>query len=399
MNTNLQDHRKQGLTSSLNTCGWVCLLTIIFLFVSSMSAIAEPSLLWRMKFDSRIIKTSDLKDFKVKAGKKAEFPLKAVMTEKSILLLDKKGKIEKKIPLEDYAKVAMSDDGTTIATMQGREITVATMDGQIRGKVKIGDPQPVVLPQHVSFELSPNGEYIVVISYFTNTIYFHARNGNMLSKKYFNDLRGAEITFPKNSRYVAIHVPNWGKGNTRGYLLFFNNKGENLWQFDHKGTQAKFDISSNSNSIVLALEDRLYSLNKRGKIIYEKELVPGGIHIALSGDGKYLALARETDHSVSMLDNQNGHVLWFSNITGFDPINSPVTFLNVSDKGNCITVAISKDWSRRNNSSSLFMFDKSGNLLWRNTFETDKIRSILSRDGHFVWIDSNKEAFVFRHRI
>ena len=374
------------------------IITMLIIEISSMSAIAEPSLLWRMKFDSRIIKTSDLLDFNVAAGKGAAFPLKAVMTERSIYVLDSKGRVAKRIPLQDYAKAAMSDDGTTIATMKGREITISTLDNRILGAVKIADQQPVVLPQHVSFELSPNGDYIVVISYFTSTIYFHNKKGKMLSKHHFDDLRGAEIKFSKNSRYVAIHVPNWGQGETHGYLLFFNQKGKNLWRFDHKGCRASFDISFDGASLVLAAEDRLYSLNKRGKVIYEKELVPGDIYIALSGNGKYVAITKTADHRISLMNNENGKTLWSCNISGFDPINSPFTSLEVSGEGNYIAVAISKDWTRRNKESSLYIFGELGDIGWQRTFQQDRILAALSRDSNCMLIAGNKEAYLYRYR-
>ncbi len=220
---------------------YILIITLLFILLSSTSVNAGTSLLWRKTFDSSIIKTGYISNFKIGADKGSEFPLKVVMTEKSISVLDSKGKIARKIPLKDYANTAISDDGTTIATMTGREISISNIDNQIQGIVKIADPQPVVLPQHVSFELSPNGKYLIVISYFSRTIYFHNKKGNMLSKHRFDDLRGAEIRFSKDSHYISIHVPNWGESKSSGYLLFFNDKGEKLWRFDHKGSQARFE--------------------------------------------------------------------------------------------------------------------------------------------------------------
>ncbi|MCK5188039.1 MAG: PQQ-binding-like beta-propeller repeat protein [Deltaproteobacteria bacterium] len=338
-------------------------------------------------------------DFQVgKDGKGGRFPLKTVMTEKSIYVLDGKGKISKKISLEDYSQVAMSDDGMTMATLKGREITISNLDEEVQSVVKIADPQPVVLPQHVFFELSPDGEYVVVMSFFTHTIYFHNRKGKLLSEHHFEDLRGAEVKFSKDSRYVAIHVPNWGEGKTNGYLLFFDEKGKKQWRFDHKGCEAKFDISSDGDAIVLAAENKLHSLNKKGKIIYEKELVPGGISIALSGDGKYVAVTRKADHRLSLLDNGNGKALWSHNISGFDSINSPFTSVDVSDDGVRVAVAISKDWTRRNKESSLYLFDKSGNILWRETFEQYRILGALWQNRNCMLIAGNKEAFFIDMR-
>jgi len=401
INADFQDYKKiiKTFCFYLSISEYICVLVSVFIFLSPILVNAEPSLLWRMTFDSPIVKTSDLSDFVAASEKGASFPLKTVMTEKSIYLLDNMGKISKKIPLKDYAKAAMSDDGTTIATMTGREISISDLDNQIHGIVNIADPQPVVLPQHVTFELSPDGEYIVVISNFTNTIYFHNKKGKLLSKHNFEDLRGAEIRFSKNSRYVAIHVPNWGEGKTNGYLLFFNRKGKNLWRFDHKGVKAKFDISSDGNSVVLAAEDRLYSLNKKGKAIYEKELVPGDMDIALSDDGAYVAVTKTTDHSISLLDNRNGKKLWDHNVDGFDPINSPFSSLDISGNGHYISVAVSKDWTRRNKESFFYLFNKSGRVVFENTFEEPGLESGLSSDGKCALIRGNKEAYLYRTQI
>jgi len=336
-------------------------------------------------------------DFEIgKDGKGGRFPLKTVMTEKSIYVLDSKGGVAKKIPVKDYAKVVMSDDGSTIATLKGRKITISNLDKKIQGVVKIADPQPVVLPQHVFFELSPDGEYVVVMSFFTHTVYFHNRKGKLLSEHHFEDLRGAETKFSKDSRYVAIHVPNWGEGKTNGHLIFFDKKGKNLWRFDHKGCEAKFDISSDGNSIVLAAEDSLYSLNKRGRVIYENELVPGRIDIALSGDGEYVAVIRTRDHRLSLLDNGNGKALWSYNISGFDPINSPFTSLDVSDEGARIAVAISKDWKRKNKESFLYIFDKSGHIIWEERLQQERIIAALSSDGKGVLNKGNIEGYLYR---
>lgn len=374
------------------------LLILIVILCSAAPSSAEPTLLWKMKFDSRIIKTSDLIDFEVeKDGKGGRFPLKTVMTEKSIYVLDDKGGVAKKIPVAQYGKVAMSDDGMTIATLKGREITISNLDEEIQGIVKIADPQPVVLPQHVSFELSPNGEYVVVISSFTHALYFHNKKGKMLSEHHFEDLRGAETKFSNDSRYVAIHVPNWGDGKTNGYLLYFNGKGEKLWRFDHKGCEAKFNVSSDGNSVVIAAEDSVYSLERKGKVIYEKELVPGRIDIALSGEGKYVAVTKTTDHSVCLLDNRNGNALWTYNFSGFDSLNSPFTSLDLSDKDTRVAVAISKDWSRRNKEAFLYIFDKSGTIIWQNSLEKGRLRGTLSRDGCSIFVAGDKEACFHKY--
>lgn len=358
---------------------------------------AEPALLWRRTFDAPIVKTSNLSDFKATEDRISEVPLKTVMTKENLFILDSQGNIAKEIPLKDYQKVTTSDSGMMLATIKDREVSILNIDNQIQDMVSISDPLLFKLPQRTVLELSPNGQYLIIMPYFGKNIYFYNKRNKTTSKHQFEDLRGAEVAFSGNSSYAVVHIPNWGEGKTNGYILFFNEKGKKLWQFEHKGYEAKFDISSDGNFIALATEERLYSLNKNGKVIYAKELKPGGIDIALSDDGKYIAITRTADHTVSLLDNRNGELLWSYTINGFDPINSPFTSLDVSSDGNNIAVAISKDWTRTNKESFLYLFDKSGSIVWQKTFEENRINCSLSPDGRCILVRGNKEAYLYRN--
>ncbi|MCP4348622.1 MAG: hypothetical protein GY795_24330 [Desulfobacterales bacterium] len=371
-----------------------CLLSIL-LFFFSVPAYAEPSLLWKKEFDSRIVKTTRLTNFQLKKGKGGDFPLKAVMTEKSIFVLDHKGKIEKRISLEDYDKAVMSDHGI-IAAMKGKTISISDLDNQVKGVVKIRDSQPMVLPQHISFEISPDGKFIAVLSSFTNMLYFHNDNGKLVSEYKFEDLRGAKIKFSGDSQYAAVHMPNWGQGKTGGFLVLFNDKGEKLWKFDHKGCEAAFDISGDGASVALAANDRLYSLDSKKNVVYEKESEPGETRVRLSVGGQYLAIARKNRHRIDLLDNRNGNILWTENISGFDPVNSPISSLDVSEQGQRTVVAISKNWTKQNKETYLFLFEKSGIMVWKHKLEEPVIQCSISPDGKCVFIFSNREGYLFR---
>lgn len=143
--------------------------SLILIILFSTCADAEPALLWKKSFDSRIIKTSRLADFTVENGKKPNFPLRAVMTTKSIYVIDAKGKLEKKISLQEYARVSMSDQGTVFAGLKGKEIAISGIDGQMKGVIHVKDPQPVIPAERLAFELAPDGTYLVILSQFNNT--------------------------------------------------------------------------------------------------------------------------------------------------------------------------------------------------------------------------------------
>jgi WD40 repeat protein len=376
---------------------YAVLITHLVILFSAVSSFAEPSLIWEKKFDSRIVKTSRLMDMESKSGKRPDFPLRSVLTERSLFVLDNRGDIAKKISLKGYSETTLSDDGMTMAGLKGNEIILSDLNNEMQGTIKIGDPQPEILPQHVKFELSPDGEFIVILSSFSHTIYFHNRDGELLSKEKVADLKGAEIKFSDDSKYAVIHVPNWGKGKTNGYLLFFDDKGEKLWRFDHKGCQASFDISGDGKAVVIAAEGRLYSLNRKGEIVYEKEFVPGDMMVCISQDGGYLAVAQRSDGSVLLVDNRDGHGMWLKKIDDFGHINSLFTSLGVSWKGEHTAVAMSKDWTIGNKESSLFIFDKSGHIGWEHTFHKDRIECNLSADGRRILLEANRDVCFYQY--
>ena len=371
------------------------LITHLIVLFSVASSFAEPSLIWEKKFDSRIVKTSRLMDMESKSNKRPDFPLRSVLTERSLFVLDNRGKIEKQISLKDYSETTLSDDGMTMAGLKGNEIILFDLNNEVQGMVKIGDPQPEILTQHVKFELAPDGEFIVVLSSFSHTIYFHNRDGKLLSKEKVADLKGAGIKFSDDSKFVVIHVPNWGKGKTNGYLLFFDNKGKKLWRFDHKGCQASFDVSGDGNVIVIAAEGRLYSLNGKGKVVYKKEFVPGDAMVSVSPDGGYLAVAQRSDGSVSLVDNNNSENMWSKKNGDFDPMKSRFCILEVGEQGNYTVAAVGKELSTKRDDNSLIIFLKSGDLLWRNSFGTHRIRGAFSYDGKCILISTFKTAYIY----
>jgi len=373
------------------------LITHLIVLFSVASSFAEPSLIWEKKFDSRIVKTSRLMDMESKSGKRPDFPLRSVLTERSLFVLDNRGDIANKISLKGYSETTLSDDGMTMAGLKGNEIIIFDLNNKMQGTVKIGDPQPVVLPQHVKFELSPDGEFVVILSSFSHTIYFHDRDAKLLSKEKVEDLKGAEIKFSDDSKFVVIHVPNWGKGKTNGYLLFFDDKGKKLWRFDHKGCQASFDISGDGKVVVLAAEGKLYSLDGKGDVVFEKEIVPGDAMVGVSPDGGYLAVAQRPDGSVLLVDNRDGHGMWSKKIEDFDPIKSIFSSLDVGGLGKCVGVVVERDLPENNFESFLCLFDENGNMTWQKSFEKNRVNIHTSLCPDFVLVKGINETFLYRN--
>ena len=330
-----------------------------------------------------------------KNAKRPDFPLRSVLTERSLFVLDNRGNIAKKISLKGYSETTLSDDGMTMAGLKGNEIILSDLNNEVQGTVKIGDPQPVVLSQHVKFELSPDGEFIVVLSSFSHTIYFHDRNGKLLSKEKVADLKGAEIKFSDDSKYVTIHVPNWGKGKTNGYLLFFDDKGKKLWRFDHKGCQASFDVSGDGNAVVIAAEGRVYSLDGMGEIVYEEEVVAGVVIVSVSPDGGYIVVAQRYDGHMTLIDISEDEKRWSKKIEDFDTMRSSFSSLEVADQGKWVGVVIEKNLAENSFESYLCLFNKKGDLKWKNSFDKNRVDNDTS--FYLSLVLGMNEAFLFRN--
>ena len=371
------------------------LITHLVVLFSVASSFAEPSLIWEKKFDSRIVKTSRLMDMESKSGKRPDFPLRSVLTERSLFVLDNRGDIANKISLKGYSETTLSDDGMTMAGLKGNEIILSDLNNEVQGTVKIGDPQPVVLPQHVKFELAPDGEFIVILSSFSHTIYFHNRDGKLLSKEKVEDLKGAEVKFSDDSRFVVIHVPNWGKGKTNGYLLFFDNKGKKLWRFDHKGCQASFDVSGDGKAVVIAAEGRVYSLDAKGDVVFEKEIVSGDAMVGVSPDGGHLVVAQRSDGYMTLIDISEGEKRWSKKIEDFDTMRSSFSSLEVVEQGKCVGVVIEKNLAKNSFESYLCLFNKNGDLKWKNSFDKNRVDNDTS--FYLSLVLEMNEAFLFRN--
>lgn len=375
----------------------ICLISMVFCILGTyMGAIAEPLLLWQKELDSRIIKTSDLGDFKATGTKGPQFPLKSVMTEKDIVVFDNKGKTKKRIPLKDYTGVALTDDGTTIAAMKGKRINIFTIDDQRLGDFEIAEPQPEIPPHQVFFELSPKGTYLVLISKISNTIYFYASEGTLLAKHQFPDTRGAEIKFSKDDKYTVIHLPNWGTGQSTGFLVCFKSKGEQSWRFDHEGCQAMFDISHDGETVILAAEDKLFALDKKGKVVYERQINAGDTVINLSDNGKYIALMEKSDRELSVIDVVKGKIVRSEDISHFNPQHNLLTSLDITSSGRFGLTSISKDWSLKNRKSTIYIYDFSSSHIWKHTFEKNRIYAQIAQHEGCLLIKSGNELMLYR---
>ncbi|MFH0908254.1 MAG: PQQ-binding-like beta-propeller repeat protein [bacterium] len=371
------------------------ILVALLVPLAAGRAQAELSLQWKKEFDSRIVKAAWRTEPSVSNEGRPRFPLRAVMTEKSVFALDPMGKVEKTISLAGYEKAALSDDGTTLATLNNGEITVASTEGRIIGAFKIADPEPEVLPEYIDFTIAPDGRRLVVVSWFAKTVYFHDSAGKLLSRHTFDDLRGASVRFSKDGRRVAIHVPNWGEGKTSGFLVVFSGSGEQLWRFEHAGCEAQFAISSDGDSIALAAQGRIHSLDGKGNVKFSGDIDAGPVLVALSGDGSRIAVAKQSDHSVTLLDSRSGDALWSNEIPGFDPIDSPITSLSVADDAGVVAVAVNRHWKMANEEARFIFYDAKGRQKSLYELKESGARGLVILDGVETFLTANKTGGLF----
>jgi len=364
---------------------------LLLLSISVDASLIKPKLIWEKTFSSQIMKVCERKDIDMLKGQKAKFPLSAVITKKDVLLFNLRGKEINKISLQGYDKSSISNDGTIIAAMKGRELTVLSSHNEIINKIKIAEPQPVVLPQYITFEVSPNGQYIVIISWFSKQIYFYAVNGKLLARHQFKDLRKSRVLFSKDSSTVLIHVPNFGDGSSHGFLTCFNKTGKLLWRFDHDGCEAEFDVSE--NTFALLTSKHLYALDRRGKILFKKDL-PN--HKLLSISNRSTHIASTSKNSIYFWSYKKNNLMWQYSDSNFDQVNSLSSVLTISDNSQFIVYSSFQNWRDKPIVSNLSILDNKGNKVYQNGFDNFRIENCLFYNSeNYFCLYSNISIYLY----
>jgi len=381
---------------TMNVFKWIkwCLAGIGIVMMTSYVGAAESEMLWKKTFDSPIVKTAQMINVPMKKGTK--FPLQTVMTEKNIFVFDHKGHIQKEIPIQSFEQSALSDNGTTMATFDNGAIAVSHLISDQKNVIHVLDSQPEIISEHVSFSLSPDGQYIVIVSIYSHTLYFHSSTGKLIKQHKVKNLSGAEIKFSKNGQFSAIHIPNWGKGNLNGYVLVFNHLGNKIQQFEHSGCQAEFDISDDGQFIAMAVGNQLYLYDTAGSLHYQKQLKHSNHCIRLSHNGQYLILANQVIHQVSLINNHNGDILWNVQLDNLNGLNSPFSSIDISDDCKTIGIAVNKNWSMRNDYAKLYLIDGAGILKWSKEMASSILTCSVTKDGAFVLFGNRKELLLYK---
>jgi len=365
-----------------------CISVLIAFFLPVTAFCGESyTLLWKQSFDSKVIKPSAVMAF---TSRDSAFPLQSIITEKSLIVLNQKGQIKENISFTPYDLIKVSDNGDTLVGVKKNKIFVFNAKKQI-SSFKIN--QTILLSEHLTLEIAPDGSFIVLLSWFHKTIWFYSQKGELLSSHSVDDLKGASIKISKNSQRIVLHIPNYGDGTSNGYLLCFQFNGQFLWRYDHPGCKAEFDLSRNGEWIILMANQMIYSL-KNNKLIYQKKMDSSKAEVAISNDGQHVALARQSDHHVIYIDNQTGQELWKQKISGFDRKASLFTDIEVNP--NRIAVAICRHWSRRNQESWGIVFNTEGKRIWDVEFNHKAMDFLFSEDGSVIGGWGDNMVYLFR---
>jgi len=216
----------------------------------------------------------------------------------------------------------------------------------------------------------------------------------LLSRYDFVDIKGLSVIFSEDNKHCLVNIPNIQKGTTSGFFVSFDRGGNKLWQFGHKGsTIGQVAVSKDATNIVYSSENELSSLNVKGELNYRIPLMAGGIAIAVSPDGKFIAISRREDNSVSLYNAGSGKLIWKERLKGLLGYNSPFTAIDVTDSG-YVLAAVAKSWSTKNNVSYLYLF-KDSKVLKDATFTRQAIKAKFTYNGNNILVLMDKTIVLY----
>jgi hypothetical protein len=335
------------------------IILLLTLFQSAYGVQTVPKRIWEHTFTSPVTAICKRHVADLPVNQKDRFPIQAVMTHTDVTMFNTKGTVSNIVSLQNYDKCKMASDTFIIAGLKNKQIHIFRSNNEQMSSFQIAEPQPVVLPQHLSFELSPDGQYLVIVSWFSKHIYFYSNDGQLRQKDHRDDLKNTQILFSKNGRQVFIHVPNYGDGHSSGYLLCYDHNGNLDWQFNHEGCKARLDISN--NNVFLLTGRNLYILTFQGKVLQKNQLLN---HQLIGASLHASSFASSENNTVYLQDYKKNGLIWQQTIMPFNRNQNRISRLFVINRHQVICAFI-HNWHDRQSNSSLIMFDNNGAEIFR----------------------------------
>ncbi len=245
--------------------------------------------------------------------------------------------------------VSSNADYVAIGSWDGY-VYLLNRSGQLFWKYNIGSVGDVAISE----------EHVAAASYLIQegTLYLFSIPGELLWTKTFpNHLKGVDVS----SRKVVA-------GSGDGSVYMFHANGTRAWEYrTEKSAWGVWDVAFSKGSVVAGGDDAsLYLLGMDGKLIWKKNLSREShiYGVAISEDGEYSAAVSQ-DKNVYFF--KNGELLWKRG-TGF------------SNYG----IAISKYIAAGSWDGYFYLFDRSGNLLWKYNIGSNVNRVAFSPEGSYL---------------
>jgi hypothetical protein len=141
-----------------------------------------------------------------------------------------------------------------------------------------------------------------------------------------------------------------------GYgMLFLDNHGQLLWTHPAHGDVASHTVMSLDGTYVVTVDDRACAFDNQGRSLWNSSIIPQTVqNIAMSPDGRYLAADQEI--------NPNNGTLYLFDKTGdllrTQAFNSPPYSITFSADDNTLVVGTQYN---------VIAFDSNGKTLWNWT--------------------------------
>ena len=297
-------------------------------------------------------------------------------------LFKKNGNIEWKYPLDDYVlKVAIATGGSEtpiegavkVAVLTDKELIVFNKKGEILWKIS---PVPTR-----DFDMSENGEYIVIGDFETTYLGLYNKNGKFLWEKF--DYEGYPFV-TKNGGCIGLR----GSEGIGGPSAVYNRKGEFMWDTDEDSWIEI--VSKDGNNFVvcqsLGFSRILMSLvDKNKNILWKKNLRGFTWGISISEDGNYTLIPQvgtvDGEQNKVILCNKQGEVLWEKYNVNFPCI--------LSSNGNYITYT--------KNAQKLGFMDCIGTEMWEIDFPENVEGVNLSEKGKYVIVNTKRKLYFIKN--
>jgi DNA-binding beta-propeller fold protein YncE len=290
--------------------------------------------------------------------------------------------------------VAISSDGSHLA--------VGVQSGAQSGKILLFDKSGSLLwtrdTDRVigSVAISADGSHIAAGgyqligragTYENGIIYYLARDGSLL----WNYTTGPSPN--SGGLNVPIFAIGLSSDGTKiladtGYgIIFLNNNGQVQWTHLSPGGISHAAMSLDGTYVV-TLDDRARAFDSQGRSLWNSSIIPPAVqNIALSPDGRYLAVDEETSstNATLLLYNKTGALL------RTQAFNSPPFSITFSADDGTMVLATG---------DSIMAFDSSGSSLWNRTLPSSGgSRIAVAPDGSHVlvglWADWGQTVLIF----